>query len=354
MSEAESQEGRPLPRGGTPPLRFRELLHRLFSIANQGFVRLEFLQMAGGAILECLGGDVLEVRVEEAGRVYRCRATVGEGVSRFICQGPGPLELAGAGTPAPPGLPDQILESVMRGQLAAASPFSTRGGSFWTGDATRPVLLRDSGRHDAAARSLVIGGDCLSLAFVPVPVDERLRGVLHLGRRKADAFTRDDIQFFETVGEILGVAVAFQAAQWALRERVKELDCLYGIAQVTLRPGLTLEQQLQAIVELLPPGWQYPELTAARITLDGRPFCTPDFSEAAWAQRAELRVDGRLRGLVEVFYSREMPGFAEGPFLQEERSLIDEVARQVGSLVDRWEEQKAQAQLFHMLEQRRE
>ena len=78
MSEAESQEGRPLPRGGTPPLRFRELLHRLFSIANQGFVRLEFLQMAGGAILECLGGDVLEVRVEEAGRVYWCRATVGE------------------------------------------------------------------------------------------------------------------------------------------------------------------------------------------------------------------------------------------------------------------------------------
>jgi hypothetical protein len=57
---------------------------------------------------------------------------------------------------------------------------------------------------------------------------------------------------------------------------------------------------------------------------------------------------------VEVYYSREMPEFAEGPFLQEERSLIDEVARQVAHLVYRWEDEKAKAQLFHMLEQRRE
>ena len=102
MSEAAIPEGPPLPRGGPHPLRFRELLHRLFSIANQGFVRLEFLQMAGGAILECLGGDVLEVRLEESGRIYRCRATVGAGVSRFICQGPGPRELESPGTPEPP------------------------------------------------------------------------------------------------------------------------------------------------------------------------------------------------------------------------------------------------------------
>ena len=42
--------------------------------------------------------------------------------------------------------------------------------------------------------------------------------------------------------------------------------------------------------------------------------------------RAELRVGGRLRGAVDVCYSREMPGFAEGPFLQEERSLNAQIA----------------------------
>lgn len=354
MNQA-SQEGHPPPAlGGAHPLRFRELLHRLFSIANQGFLRLEFLQMAGGAVLECLGCDVLEVRVEDSGRVYRCRATVGQGVSRFICQAPGFGDAEGAEAGVAPSLPDQIMDAVLRGQLAAAAPFATRGGSFWTGDATRPVLLRESSKLDAPARSLVIGGDCLSLAFVPVPVDECRRGMLHLGVRRAGAFNREDIQFFETVGEILGVAIAFQASQWALRERVKELDCLYGIAQVAQRSGLSLDRQLQEVVELLPPAWQYPELTAARITLDGRRFETRAGAGSPWAQRAELRVEGRSRGLVEVCYSREMPEFAEGPFLQEERSLIDEVARQVAHLVYRWEDEKAKAQLFHMLEQRRE
>jgi hypothetical protein len=65
-------------------------------------------------------------------------------------------------------------------------------------------------------------------------------------------------------------------------------------------------------------------------------------------------VGGKLRGEVQVVYSRSMPAFDEGPFLREERSLIDEVAHQVGLIVDRWEDAKAKAKLFHMLEQRRE
>jgi len=351
-----SKEGNPLlGRSGAHHLRFRDLLHRLFSMANQHFVRLEFLQMASGAILEWIACDLLEVRLEEAGKVYRCRADVGQGVSRYLCDaGQGPGEEPWGIDPQGQSLTDQIMDSVLRGQFLAAAPFSTRGGSFWTADATRPVLFRESGRHDAGTRSLVIGGAYPSLAFVPVPVDERIRGVLHLGSRKAEAFTREDIQLFESVGETLGVAVAFQSAQWALRERVKELDCLYGIAQVFQRAGLTLEAQLREIVELLPPAWQYPELTAARITLDGQVFASRHFEPTPWIQQADLRVGETVRGSVQVAYSRAMPVFEEGPFLQEERNLIEEVAHQVGLSVGRWEDALAKAKLFHMLEQRRE
>ena len=354
MSDS-TQEGNPLlNRGGGHTLRFRDLLHRLFSMANQGFMRLDFLQMASGSILEFLACDVLEVRLEEAGKVYRCRASAGKGVSRFICDGPplepGHLEALAEG----PSMTDQIMDSVLRGQFLAASPFSTRGGSFWTGDASRPVLLRESGRHDASPRSLFIGGEFLSLAVVPVPVDARIKGILLLGGHKADSFNREDIQFFEAVGETLGVAVAFQSAQWALRERVKELDCLYGIAKIAQHPGLALEGQLKEIVELLPPAWQYPELTEARITLDGRAFSTSSFVETPWLQEAELRVEEKVRGAVQVAYGREMPAFEEGPFLLEERNLIEEIAHQVGLMVGRWEDEKAKAKLFHMLEQRRE
>jgi len=309
--------------------------------------------MASGAMMAFLRCDLLEVRLEEAGRVYRCRATVEGGTSRFVCDAPAQWLEAPGTEPLATAPLDAILDAMLRGRFLAASPFSTRGGSFWTGDATRPILLRED-RQDTQARSLVLGGDYLSLAIVPVPVDDRTRGILHLGFRKADSFTREDLPFLEAVGETLGVAVAFQASQWALRERVKELDCLYGIAQVSQRPGLALDEQLKEIVGLLPPAWQYPDLTSGCITLDGRPFATPTFQETPWIQEAPLRVGDRVRGRVQVAYSRVMPVFDEGPFLKEERSLIEEVARQVALTVGRWEDEKARAQLFHMLEQRRE
>jgi len=81
MNES-SKEGNPLLNlGGAQPVRFRDLLHRLFSMANQGFMRLEFLQMASGSIREFLAGDLLEVRLEEAGRDFRCRSGAGSDAS---------------------------------------------------------------------------------------------------------------------------------------------------------------------------------------------------------------------------------------------------------------------------------
>ena len=59
-----------------------------------------------------------------------------------------------------------------------------------------------------------------------------------------------------------------QSTEAALAERVKELTCLYGIAQVAAQPGITLEEIIQGIVELLPPAWQYTESAFARIILD--------------------------------------------------------------------------------------
>jgi signal transduction histidine kinase len=62
-------------------------------------------------------------------------------------------------------------------------------------------------------------------------------------------------------------------------------------------------------------------------------------------------VGGARRGVVEVFYTRDKAGFAEGPFLKEEQSLIDTVAREVSLVVERREAEiyksKLQDQLRH-------
>jgi len=141
----------------------------------------------------------------------------------------------------------------------------------------------------------------------------------------------------------------FHSAKAALAERVKELTCLYGIAQIAGEPGISLEEIIQRIVELLPPAWQYPEIACARITLDGTSYTTPGFRECCQKQTAEIIVGGASRGIVELVYIEEKPDLDEGPFLKEERSLIDAVARQVALVIERRQADEDKLKLYAQL-----
>ncbi|MCK4964339.1 MAG: diguanylate cyclase, partial [Dehalococcoidia bacterium] len=92
---------------------------------------------------------------------------------------------------------------------------------------------------------------------------------------------------------------------------------------------------LQGVVDLIPPAWQYPEITCARITLDGQEFRTENFRETIWKQTQDITVRGNRIAAVEVFYFEERPEIDEGPFLKEERFLIDYIARLLGEATER-------------------
>jgi DNA-binding CsgD family transcriptional regulator len=127
------------------------------------------------------------------------------------------------------------------------------------------------------------------------------------------------------------------SVEHALRERVKELNCLYGIARLVDEHGDRLDALLPAIAELLPVSWQYPDACCARIVLGGQAYESAGFVAGPWSQTAEVRVFGQPAGTVEVVYTEPMPEADEGPFLREERALIDAVAERIGSFVERIE-----------------
>jgi len=139
------------------------------------------------------------------------------------------------------------------------------------------------------------------------------------------------------------------SAKAALTERVKELTCLYGIAQIAGQPDTSLEEIIQGIVELLPPAWQYPETAFARIILDGISHTTQGFRECRQKQTAEIIVGGVPRGFVEMVYVEEKPDLDEGPFLKEERNLINAVARQVTLVIERKQAEKEKLKLHNQL-----
>ncbi|BFU96073.1 MAG: hypothetical protein NTNFB02_27950 [Nitrospira sp.] len=118
-------------------------------------------------------------------------------------------------------------------------------------------------------------------------------------------------------------------------ERVKELTALHRTAHLLQDSARPIEEVLKQIVALLPPAWQYPEITLARITFDNMVFTTPAFRESPWKQTASwVTLDG-AEGTIEVIYREARPPEAEGPFLAEERDLINSLADSLSSYLNR-------------------
>lgn len=120
-----------------------------------------------------------------------------------------------------------------------------------------------------------------------------------------------------------------------LRERVKELNCLFGVSKCLTETDVSDDEVLQNTVGLIPDGWHYPDITCARIRYEDRQFVTRNFRETEWKQVADIEISGDKSGTVEVYYLEERPPFHEGPFLKEERDLIDALAREIGEYVER-------------------
>jgi signal transduction histidine kinase len=120
-----------------------------------------------------------------------------------------------------------------------------------------------------------------------------------------------------------------------LKERVKELNCLYSISSMVERQDITLEEILQETVNIIPDAWQYPEITCSRIALQKRTYQTDSFRQTRWCQSKQIVVAGRKIGTLDVCYLKRRPERDEGPFLKEERSLLNAIAERIGEIIER-------------------
>jgi signal transduction histidine kinase len=119
-----------------------------------------------------------------------------------------------------------------------------------------------------------------------------------------------------------------------LKERVKELNCLYTISAIIETKGATLDEILQRTVDIIPDAWQYPDITSGRIILNDRVFTSRNFEKTKWKQSQNIIVHGSPAGSLEVFYHEKRPKADEGPFLKEERTLINGIAERMGQMVE--------------------
>lgn len=120
-----------------------------------------------------------------------------------------------------------------------------------------------------------------------------------------------------------------------LAERVKELSTLYRESYLADQPRTVPEEYFVELVALLPLGWRYADDACARLLISGQIYASPNFQETPWQQSSVIVVQGKQVGTVTVGYLTPHPPADEGPFLSEERSLINEIAKRVGRYIER-------------------
>jgi len=342
------------PEDRISPAGFRDLSHELLHYANQGFLKWEYLPKVSARLLEHSGCDELELLVDEGNqKYYRCCADQTGRLHTEINRQAFPFDSLREGNPNNQEFTDTewLLSHVIHSRLDSTLPFISDNGSFWTNDTEKNINFKIRTDGEPITRTISLKGVYCSLALIPLITEGHCVGLLYLKSRKREFFSKIKIKFYEDIAQTLVVALAHQYSQIELRERVKELTCLYGIAKVVAQPNASFEEIMQGIVELLPPAWLYPDIASARIVLEGQIFSTAGFRKTPYIQTSDVDVDGRRVGSVEVAYAEKSYDLDEGPFLSEERSLIDIVAREVAHFFGRkkTEEEKSflQDQLRH-------
>ena len=134
-----------------------------------------------------------------------------------------------------------------------------------------------------------------------------------------------------------------------LKERIKELNCLYDISSFRDATDYSLDAVLQTVIDFIPPAFQYPDITCARIIFDRYQFTTKNFKDTRWKLAHEITVNNERIGTLEVCYLEEKPAIDEGPFLKEERNLIGAIAETLAKIIEReWAEAEIRKHRDHV------
>jgi len=155
--------------------------------------------------------------------------------------------------------------------------------------------------------------------------------------------TISKLELFRDISDRKKIADELQKSHDTLGQRIKEIKCLYSISNLAGEMGISLEEILQETLEIIPPSWQYPSITSAKIVVEGQEFNTANFQNTVWLQNSDIVIKGQKIGSVEVYYLEEKPESDEGPFMREERDLINTIGIQLGRIIENKQAEEALA-----------
>ncbi len=115
-----------------------------------------------------------------------------------------------------------------------------------------------------------------------------------------------------------------------LLERAKELNCIYEVEEILQNTTSDLKSILIKVSEVLPPAMQYPDICRAKIYFQDELITGHDFEDTAWVLIQNIFVEKQAVGRIEIYYLKEKPEMDDGPFIKEEKRVLETIAKRLG------------------------
>jgi len=115
----------------------------------------------------------------------------------------------------------------------------------------------------------------------------------------------------------------------SLLERAKELNCIYEVEEILQIPNLSAKDILIKIADIIPHGMQFSDICRVKISYQDEIIIGNDFDDTKWFIGQDLKIDNTPIGWIKIFYLEKKPKRDEGPFLEEERRVLDTIAKRI-------------------------
>jgi two-component system NtrC family sensor kinase len=324
----------------------RSLSRQILQIANSGLTRTHFLRKILNLLIDYFKADSISILIRALNGDSRNELVLYEKNTFRYSFYPRSNNMESQNNVSDEL--DEYWKHILSGSLGETLSILTEKGSLWIRNMDDPTLdkevLKQLGIYDNLKK-----GAFKSLLVTPFLRENERIGLIEFKYHKEYFLSEYKINSIETFINTLGMMFLNQHTQAALQERVKELTCLYSMSQIADKPYVLLEDLIYSIIDFLPPAWQYPEITQVRIILDGIEYSLPHFIPDASKLSADIYIEGRKRGNIEVIYTEERPQLDEGPFLKEERKLLVVVAMELALIIERRESEEDKEKLINQL-----
>ncbi len=137
----------------------------------------------------------------------------------FLCSIPHSLPKPDKGKA--PGL-ECLCGNIISGNVDSTKPYYTNGGSYWTNSSTDNVPLLIQNEPKTKIRNYCNASGYESVGLFPIKTRNENIGLIQLNDKRRNLFTKDLVEFFEMIGEQLGISIE----NALLYEKIKEKNTI--------------------------------------------------------------------------------------------------------------------------------